>query len=65
MKRHNAVRPEECIPLLPFNYMPRESDSAADRQLTLHAPQEELAPDLEAMRQNDPDSYRMVVYSWA
>jgi hypothetical protein len=65
MKNHNDVRPNETIPMPPFNYLPREEFGGHDRRLALQLQQEELAPDLEAMRQNDPDSYRMVVYSWA
>ncbi len=57
--------PELCTP----SHLYVRSDARRlpneDDRIALHAANLEFAPDLAELQEMDPESYRMVVYSWA
>ena len=65
MKSKSQVRPYEDFPTIPRDYVPRAYREEDVQRAALQLTEAELAPDLEALKESDPDSYRMVVYSWA
>jgi len=66
MKNHEKSSSTPELLTLPYLYG-RQTDSGApsrDQQVTLFPPGTAYVPELEELKMNDPDSYRMVVYSW-
>ncbi|MCP4284529.1 MAG: hypothetical protein GY792_08765 [Gammaproteobacteria bacterium] len=54
------------IQTLPYIYG-RQSNTITtsdEQRIDLSPPGPEYAPELEDLKVNDPDSYRMVIYSW-
>ena len=41
------------------------AEISEDQRVALYLPEPEYTPSLEELKERDPDSYRMVIYSWA
>ena len=66
MKTHDNIGSTPELHTLPYLYGGQDAAEAlsAEQRLPLFAPGSEPEPELEALKTEDPDSYRMVVYSW-
>ncbi|MCB1857202.1 MAG: hypothetical protein KDI63_02970 [Gammaproteobacteria bacterium] len=59
------INPELCSPSYLYNRSNATEVSLDERRISLEAPHPEFEPDLVQLQETDPESYRMVVYSWA
>lgn len=66
MKNYESIGSTPELPTLPYLYGWKSGASAmpSEQRLALYVSSPEPAPNLEELKTNDPDSYRMVVYSW-
>lgn len=67
MNDSSDIKQPTDYPIPPYLYGRHTglAESAEDQRIALYLPQPEYAPNLEALKETDPDSYRMVIYSWA
>ncbi|MCB1763683.1 MAG: hypothetical protein KDI27_11185 [Gammaproteobacteria bacterium] len=67
MRDRNAVKYSSDQPLPPYLYgwQATPDGMAEGQRVALHLPEQDYAPDLQVLKESDPDSYRMVIYSWA
>jgi len=67
MNHRNNLKQTADLPMPPYLYG-RQTDfdnSSEDQRIPLYSPETEYATGLEVLKESDPDSYRMVIYSWA
>ena len=64
--RKNTVNyADSRMPPYPYGRRTGPAGMFQEQRIPLYLPEPEYSPSLEALKEHDPDAYRMIIYSWA